>query len=627
MGCEDTSQVLCTTKIAGCEPTTPTVYTVDCCGPGPGPSNSPPQAEFMYDYHYTQEDIIEGTIDLQTALTTIQFTDYSIDYDGYIINWYWDFGDENIGTEQNPMHQYAEIGDYIITLYVMDNQGMEDSVSHQISLTLPEDETLMIHTWEEVVEGYEFPVYVSDGYNLIPNVTVKFNNKNYTTNETGVVNLTAPYIDQDIEYYVITASKEEYDSNTTIIQIRNNKLHVVTYNETGYYMESVPENTLFIVAIYDYYGQTVENATVTLLNQNKTTDEDGATVLFTPSVDENISYLITATKEGYSPDSIMINVTNIPGYTSPELHVYILDESGYLAENNSVYENTTFTVIVTDETDMYGIQNAAVEFNGQTKYTNETGETTFKAPFVNNDKTFDVISFAEGCQINITSIHILDDLNTGSQPQGIYVYIINNSYSETDSVLENESFYAYVTNELDSPIPGVSVMFSPVTNMTFVPQNQISNEEGLVEFTAPLVDCNEIFNITATRDGLSDSKLLIVIDQPVNTSTTGTSHLNETSLMFILATIISVGIALLLFFWWRRRKSKKKQQVSTFEECNNILPQEEKTNKIKIMRKEVGPSSFEPVDKEKPQIDCSSTDYMNKRINMLIKKRKNIIKN
>jgi PKD repeat protein len=42
---------------------------------------------------------------------------------GTIVSWLWEFGDGNTSTEQNPTHNYAEAGNYTVTLTTTDNAG------------------------------------------------------------------------------------------------------------------------------------------------------------------------------------------------------------------------------------------------------------------------------------------------------------------------------------------------------------------------------------------------------------------------------------------------------------------------------------------------------------------------
>jgi PKD repeat protein len=73
--------------------------------------NQPPVSDFTY------SPVSPTTIDL------IQFTDTSTDSDGTIVSWSWDFGDGTISSIRNPQHQYDDDGMYLVTLYVIDNDG------------------------------------------------------------------------------------------------------------------------------------------------------------------------------------------------------------------------------------------------------------------------------------------------------------------------------------------------------------------------------------------------------------------------------------------------------------------------------------------------------------------------
>lgn len=49
----------------------------------------------------------------------------SLDPDGQIVSWSWDFGDGTTGSGPMPMHTYAEDGSYVVTLCVTDDDGAE----------------------------------------------------------------------------------------------------------------------------------------------------------------------------------------------------------------------------------------------------------------------------------------------------------------------------------------------------------------------------------------------------------------------------------------------------------------------------------------------------------------------
>ena len=56
----------------------------------------------------------------------------SLDSNGTIESYDWDFGDGSSGSGMNTTHTYGATGSYIITLTVTDNQGRTDSVSRAI---------------------------------------------------------------------------------------------------------------------------------------------------------------------------------------------------------------------------------------------------------------------------------------------------------------------------------------------------------------------------------------------------------------------------------------------------------------------------------------------------------------
>ena len=95
---------------------------------------------------------------------TIEFTDTSIDQDGYIVNWTWDFGDGTTSLEQNATHTYFQSGIKTITLTVTDNTGNISSVSKRITVanSLPVAQFFMIPEKPEEGESIDFTDISSD---------------------------------------------------------------------------------------------------------------------------------------------------------------------------------------------------------------------------------------------------------------------------------------------------------------------------------------------------------------------------------------------------------------------------------------------------------------------------------
>jgi hypothetical protein len=69
-----------------------------------------------------------------TSGCTVEFTDESVDKDGEIVIWEWDFGDDSLSSIQNPSHQYTVAGSYEVVLVVADNDGAKDTIFQNIAL-------------------------------------------------------------------------------------------------------------------------------------------------------------------------------------------------------------------------------------------------------------------------------------------------------------------------------------------------------------------------------------------------------------------------------------------------------------------------------------------------------------
>ncbi|MFZ4893545.1 PKD domain-containing protein [Plantibacter sp. Mn2098] len=61
----------------------------------------------------------------------------SVDSDGTIASYAWDFGDGATGTGVNPVHVYATAGTFPVALTVTDNRGGIGQVTHQVVTTVP----------------------------------------------------------------------------------------------------------------------------------------------------------------------------------------------------------------------------------------------------------------------------------------------------------------------------------------------------------------------------------------------------------------------------------------------------------------------------------------------------------
>jgi PKD repeat protein len=84
--------------------------------------NIPPIANFTY------------SPDRPTDLDTITFNDTSVEIDGNIVSYKWEFGDGNTSRKQNETHRYVDNGNYTVTLTIKDDNGATDKKSQNITV-------------------------------------------------------------------------------------------------------------------------------------------------------------------------------------------------------------------------------------------------------------------------------------------------------------------------------------------------------------------------------------------------------------------------------------------------------------------------------------------------------------
>ena len=77
----------------------------------------------------------EASFSYEADGLTTTFTDSSSDSNNDMVSWNWSFGDGAISSEQNPVHTFAETGNYEVTLTVTDAEGLSDSETMLVSVS------------------------------------------------------------------------------------------------------------------------------------------------------------------------------------------------------------------------------------------------------------------------------------------------------------------------------------------------------------------------------------------------------------------------------------------------------------------------------------------------------------
>jgi PKD repeat protein len=91
--------------------------------------------DYIRAYHYETNDPPDTEFSYTTEFLDVDFTDASLDYDGSVESWDWNFGDTNSSTSQNPTHSYASEGSYDVSLQAYDDDGASSTVTKTINVT------------------------------------------------------------------------------------------------------------------------------------------------------------------------------------------------------------------------------------------------------------------------------------------------------------------------------------------------------------------------------------------------------------------------------------------------------------------------------------------------------------
>ncbi len=122
-------------------------------------NNSAPIADFLF-----------GPSD-PTIADVIHFYDFSYDSDGLIVNWTWNFGDGNISYGENQTYFYNDTGNFNVSLTVIDDDGVADSISKWIYISniTPWHDVGIKEITEPISDNGEEPesIHFDDGINSI----------------------------------------------------------------------------------------------------------------------------------------------------------------------------------------------------------------------------------------------------------------------------------------------------------------------------------------------------------------------------------------------------------------------------------------------------------------------------
>ncbi len=107
-------------------------YLITAVAINPNPSGCNALEVVSFEFEIFNKPSAVYTTTLQSCVnSTITFTDASQGNGKSIKKWFWDFGDSEFSTDQNPTHKYAASGDYSVKLMVEGETGCQSEVATQ----------------------------------------------------------------------------------------------------------------------------------------------------------------------------------------------------------------------------------------------------------------------------------------------------------------------------------------------------------------------------------------------------------------------------------------------------------------------------------------------------------------
>ncbi len=237
--------------------------------------------------------------------------------------------------------------------------------------------------------------------------------------------------------------------------------------------ENIKEKEDFIVSITSNINP-VENAEVTFLDEKYFTNSEGYVIITAPSVESDTDFLLSVSKPGYVSKQKTVTIINEFTNTLKDLSISI---------TNEVIEGDSFEVYVYD--DSSGVYGAVVNFSGVSYYTDSSGFVDLVAPSVDENSSFLVTAYKSGYDLCSEYVFVVDSNSNIVDPLLI---------DFPSQVVEGDSFEVYVS------VSGNGVENSIVS---FLDSNYYTDENGLVILSAPSVDENSSFLITANKKGFS----------------------------------------------------------------------------------------------------------------------------
>ena len=490
-----------------------------------------------------------------TTQDSIYFNDTSTDIDGSIVNWTWDFGDEEVAYTRNTTHRYSDDGVYTVNLTVTDDDASVDYYNEEITVNnSPPNANFTTHpSFPTILDIVSFNDSSIDMDGSIVNWSWDFGDGSdkcesrnishqYLTSGSYQVNLTVKDNDgvNATEERTLVVKKpatvyvdDDFNNYTTGWQINY-------FNNLQDGVDGVAEFGDIYVYNGTYYGNVDINKTITINGENKnTTILDG----------NNSEIVITLSENKINISNLTFQNSGSGFYTSG---LFIHTSFNHTIKNN-IFRNCDNGIFFFYTLDNCIHNNIFEECtNGMTIYYSSAENFIYKNTFRNNSKGINIISglgdppsnnhiyhnnfisntlnaydegsnnWDEGNNYGGNYWDDYTDVDNNTDGFGNVAYNISGGSNKDNYplILNFENYYiislevnSEVNEKTDFTVIVVTIYgieLSDVT-ITFNSEAKTSDENGKVTFTSPSVQSNTDYEIIASKTGYISNSTIIEI--------------------------------------------------------------------------------------------------------------------
>jgi len=417
--------------------------------------NRPPIANFTE----SAETVFTGEV------ITFNASD-SYDSDGYIVSYFWDFGDGTNATGMIVVHSYVDNGTYTVTLTVTDDDGASASTSSTKSVLNRPPVASFTESAEAVYTGETITFNASNSYDPDGSIVGYFWDFGDGSNATGITVEHAYVEDNNYAVTLVVTDNDGATASTSAVKTILNKPPIASFTESATTVLTGGVITFDASSSYDPDGSVVSyfwdfgdgtnatgitighayaddgNITVTLI----VTDNDGATSNSTATKSilnrSPIAIFTTSATTVLTSQNIRFNASD--SYDSDGVIVSFFwdfgdgtNATGMTVENSYVDDGTFIvTLTVTDDDNATGIATSTIHVNNRPPIAvfTESAETVYNGDAI----TFNASSSYDPDGLVVSFFW---DFGDGTNATGIetsHVFTENSNYTVTLTVTDND---------------------------------------------------------------------------------------------------------------------------------------------------------------------------------------------